>query len=42
MWASAGWEQHEVYDDFWGWFRQAIDEMVEWTADEVAFEREQS
>lgn len=26
--ASPGWEQHEVYETFWAWFRQAIDDMI--------------
>lgn len=26
--ASPGWEQHEVYETFWDWFRQAIEEMI--------------
>jgi len=26
--ASQGWEQHAVYDDFWQWFRAAIEDMI--------------
>jgi len=28
--ASQGWERRKIYDSFWDWFRQAIQDMVEW------------
>jgi len=27
--ASEGWEKRQTYDDFWSWFRNAIEEMIE-------------
>jgi hypothetical protein len=29
-WASPGYEQRDVYEDFWSWFRDAIRDMIEW------------
>ena len=29
--ASPGWEQRKVYDDFWSWFRDAIEEMIDFS-----------
>ena len=26
--ASPGWEQRKVYEDFWDWFKDAIEEMI--------------
>lgn len=26
--ASEGWEQRQVYNDFWSWFRSVIEEMI--------------
>lgn len=28
--ASIGWENEGEFDDFWAWFRHAIDETIEW------------
>jgi len=27
--ASQGWEQREIYDTFWDWFRSVINDMIE-------------
>jgi hypothetical protein len=27
--ASPGWEQHKIFEDFWSWFRKAIEDMIE-------------
>ena len=32
--ASPGWEQQTEFDDFYGWLRQAIDELVEFDVDQ--------
>ncbi len=28
--ASPGWETTKVYENFWAWFKGAIEEMIEW------------
>lgn len=33
-WTEEGWEQREVFEDFYAWLRHALDEMVEWDREE--------
>lgn len=28
--ASPGWEDEAAFDDFWAWFRSAIEETIDW------------
>ena len=28
--ASPGWENGKVYDDFWNWFRSIVEDMIDW------------
>jgi hypothetical protein len=30
--ASPGWEQRARFDDFWAWFRRAVEDMIEFDA----------
>lgn len=31
--ASSGWENGKVYDTFWDWFRDAIEDLIDWGRD---------
>jgi len=35
--ASEGWERRQEYDDFWSWFKEAIQELIDFEIEERAF-----
>ncbi|MET0637359.1 MAG: hypothetical protein ABWZ25_15115 [Chitinophagaceae bacterium] len=38
--SSVGWERREIFDSFWDWFYQAVEDMVEFAKEDIAYERE--
>lgn len=37
--ASEGWERRSVYNTFWDWFRQAVEDMIEFAKDDIEYEQ---
>lgn len=37
-----GFEDFGSYDDYWQWFRAAIDEMIEYAVDEIEYAQKSS
>ena len=35
--ATSGWERRQEYDNFWEWFKIAIDEMIEFEIEEESY-----
>ncbi len=31
--ASPGWENSHIYEDFWSWFRDGVEDMIDWGRD---------
>jgi hypothetical protein len=39
--SSVGWEQREVFQSFWDWFKSAMDDFIEFAIDDIEYEKSQ-
>lgn len=37
--SSVGWERRAIYNTFWDWFRQAVEDMIEFAKEDIEYEQ---
>lgn len=40
--ASPGWERRKTFKTFWDWFRQAVEDMIEFAREDIEYEQKNS